>query len=102
MGVSAPSLHRESTDSLIHTYNVAAHCATVGTTPSLLGHGESACTCTYVCAYVLLGFTFVACIGLAMRTTRAYIRTNDVTAHYATVARHHRYSCAMTWSAQNC
>ena len=44
----------------------------------------------------LLGFTCLACIGLAMRATQAYIRTNDVAAHCATVARHHCYSCAMS------
>ena len=85
-----------SHESYIHTYDVA-HCATVGTTPSLL---ESART--YVCAYVLLGFTCLACVGPAMRATRAYIRTNDVAAHCATVAQRHRYSCAMTRPAQNC
>ena len=47
-------------------------------------------------------FTCLACVGLAIRATRAYIRTNDVAAHCATVARRHRYSCAMTRSAQNC
>ena len=84
-----------ATRAYIHTYDVAAHCATVGTTPSLLGPDESART--YVCAYVLLGFTCPACVGLAVR---AYIRTNDVAAHCATVARRHCYSCAMTRSAQ--
>ena len=85
-----------ATRAYLHTYDVAAHFVTVGTTPSLLGRDE------YVCAYVLLGFTCLAYVGLAMRATRAYIRTNDVAAHCATVARRHRYSCAMTRSAQNC
>ena len=89
-----------ATRTYIHTYNVAAHCATVGTTPSLLGHDESART--NVCAYVLLGFTCLACVGLAMRATRAYIHTNDVAAHCATIARRHHYLCAMTQSTQNC
>ena len=78
----------------VHTYDVAVRCATVGTTPSLLGHAESACT--YVCAYVLLGFTCLACVGLATRATRAYIP-------------HKRFCCTlcycsttMTRSAQNC
>ena len=76
----------------IHTYDVTAHFATVGTTPSLLGRDESART--HVCAY--MGFTCLACVGPAMRATRTYIRTNDVAAHCATVARRHRYSCAMS------
>ena len=37
-----------ATRAYIHTYDVAAHCATVDTTPSLLGRDESART--YVCA----------------------------------------------------
>ena len=84
----------------IHTYDVPAHCATFGTTPSLLGRDESARM--YVCTYVLLGFTCLACVGLAMRATQDYIRTNDVAAHCATLARRHHYSCTMTRSAQNC
>ena len=53
-------------------------------TPSLLGHDES--TRTYICAYALLGFTCLACIGPAMRAMWAYIHTSDVAAHCATVA----------------
>ena len=33
----------------------------------------------------LLGFTCLACVGRAMRATRAYIHTYDVAAHCATV-----------------
>ena len=88
-----------ATRTFIHTYVVAAHCATVGTTASLL---RRASACTYVCVYVLLGLTCLACVGLAMRATRAYICTNDVAAHCATVAQRHRYLCVMTRSAQNC
>ena len=84
-----------ATRTYIHTYDVAACCVTVGTTPLLLGCDESA-------HRLLLGFTCLACIGLAMRATRAYIRTNDVVAHCATVAGRHRYSCAMTRFAHNC
>ena len=40
-----------ATCAYIHTYDFAAHCATVGTTPTLLGRDESART--YVCAYGL-------------------------------------------------
>ena len=70
------------------------HVSCCGTTPSLLGRDES--TRTYVCAYASLGLTCLAFIGPAMGATRAYIRTNDVAAHFATVARRHRYSCAMS------
>ena len=80
----------------LHTY-IRRCCCTLcycSTTPSLLGRDGSART--YVCACVLLGFTCLACVGPAMRATQAYIRTNDVAAHYATVAQHQRYSCAMS------
>ena len=59
-----------ATCTYIHTYDVATHCATVGTTPSLLGCDES--SHMHICAYVLLGFTCLACAGLAMRATQAY------------------------------
>ena len=91
-----------ATHAYIHTFDVAAYCVTVGTTPSLLGRDESARTYMYVCAYVLLGFTCLACVGLTMRATRAYLGTKYVAAHCATVARRHRYSCTMIRSAQNC
>ena len=42
-----------ATRAFLHTYDVAAHCGTVGTMPSLLGRNES--TRTYICTYVLLG-----------------------------------------------
>ena len=42
-----------ATRAFIHTYDVAAHCGTVGMMPSLLGCNES--TRTYICTYVLLG-----------------------------------------------
>jgi len=38
------ALGQRATRAYIHTYDVAAHCATVGTTPSLLGRDESAHT----------------------------------------------------------
>ena len=57
------------------------------------------CTCacnnvhmTYICIRIcILGFMSLACVGPAMRATRAYIHTYDGTAHCATVARCHRY-----------
>ena len=65
----------------------------------------SACSCTCACTYVsmtyvriqicVLGFMCLACVGPAMRATRAYIRTNNVAAHCATVARRRCYSGAM-------
>ena len=79
-----------ATRTYIHTYDVAAHCITVGTTPSLLGHDESA------------RFTCLVCVGLAMRATQACIHTNDVATHCATVAGRHRYLCVMIRFAQNC
>ena len=42
MTVSWPAMR--ATRAYIYTYDVAAHCATVGTTPSLLGRDESART----------------------------------------------------------
>ena len=47
-------------------------------------------------AYALLEFTCLTCAGPVMRATRAYISTNDVAAHCATVARRYRYSCTMS------
>ena len=73
----------------IHTYDVAAHCATVARR-----HRYS--VRTYVRMRIIMRFTCLACVGLAMRATRAYIRSNDVAAHCATVARRHRYSSAMS------
>ena len=62
------------------------------------------CTCactyvsmTYICISIcILGFMCLACVGPAMRATRAYIHTYDVAAHCATVARRHRYSGTMS------
>ena len=70
-----------ATRTYIHTYDVAAHCATMAQRHRYSG--------PHVRRYVhmaLLGFMCLACVGLAMRATRAYIRTNDVAAHCATVA----------------
>ena len=65
------------------------------------------CAFVHVCMYVrkydvrtyvriricVLGF---ACVGPAMRATRAYIHTYDVATHCATMARRHRYSGVMS------
>ena len=61
----------------LHTHTYIWCCGTLcycATTPSLLGHNESACT--YICAYALLVFTCLAYVGPAMRATRAYIATH--------------------------
>ena len=61
------------TRAYIHTYDVAAHCATVGTTPSLLGRASAR---THVCAYVKFTWVYVSCMRWASHESYGGLHTH--------------------------